>query len=1013
MFLKKIFGTSSTRYIKKIFPIVQNINGFYEGLESKSDQNLVERTAELKNLVNQAREDAKAKYENDLEENELKKKILEAEQKALDGIMIEAFAMVKETCRRMVGQTFRVSGLNAEWNMVPYDVQLLGAMVLHNGKVSEMKTGEGKTLVATMPIYLNALTGRGVHVITVNDYLAQRDAEWMGEVYRRLGLTVGFILNSMDNIKRREMYACDITYGTNNEFGFDYLRNNMALHPDELCQRDYAFAVVDEVDSVLIDEARTPLIISGAVDAPVDDTFVKLKPDVQNLVRKQNILVSELVKDVKELLETDKDKAGLKLLQAKRALPKHPQVMKIFQEPGTLKLSQSVESEYIRDKKLHEVDDDLYFSVDEKSHVMDITDKGRNVLAPNNPDAFIIPDIGELLLEIDEKQDLDDSKKEIEKEKAHQFHAQRSGQIHNFNQLLRAYTMYEKDVEYVVQGGKVLIVDEFTGRILAGRRYSDGLHQALEAKESVKIERETQTLATITIQNYFRLYDKISGMTGTAETEAEELGSIYGLEVVVIPTHRDILRDDRDDLVYKTKREKYNAVVDEIVDAHHRGQPMLVGTIAVETSELLARMLKRKNIPHSVLNAKQHEKEAEVVARAGQKGAVTIATNMAGRGTDIKLGDGVKEVGGLHILGTERHDSRRIDLQLRGRAGRQGDAGSSVFYLSLEDDLMRLFGSDKVASIMDRMGIEEGEVITAGMITRAIGNAQKKVEVRNFGVRKHLLEYDDVMNQQRKVVYDLRNQALSGENMRETVMQVIEDYIIDEIESHSGIDSMADWDWDLIRNNFATHLLIDVNHQKLISELGKEDINSDEFIDWVNSEAESVYKVRESLVQPEVIRGFERFVILRTIDEKWKDHLYAMDQLREGINLRAYGQKNPLLEYKSEGFGMFQEMMKDMNAITVQRIFRTQLQGMNQAPALSSSSVRNVKTEHQDTTGMGFVGQAQTQGKANQKRATTPLTVDKKIGRNEKVNVQSPSGEKIQIKYKKLQQYINQGYTEV
>ena len=1011
MFLKKIFGTSSTRYIKKIFPIVQKINDFYGGLESKSDQDLVDRTLELKTLVNQAREDAKTKYENDLEGNELKKKILEAEQKALDEVMVEAFAMVKETCRRMVGQTFRVSGQNQEWNMIPYDVQLLGAMVLHNGKVSEMKTGEGKTLVATMPIYLNALTGRGVHVITVNDYLAQRDAEWMGEVYRRLGLTVGFILNSMDNVKRREMYACDITYGTNNEFGFDYLRNNMALHPDELCQRDYAFAVVDEVDSVLIDEARTPLIISGAVDAPVDDTFVKLKPDVQNLVRKQNILVSELIKDVKELLESDKDKAGLKLLQAKRALPKHPQVMKIFQEPGTLKLSQSVESDYIRDKKLHEVDDDLYFSVDEKSHVMDITEKGRNVLAPNSPETFIIPDIGELLLEIDEKQDLDSSAKEIEKEKAHQFHAQRSGQIHNFNQLLRAYTMYEKDVEYVVQDGKVLIVDEFTGRILAGRRYSDGLHQALEAKESVKIERETQTLATITIQNYFRLYDKISGMTGTAETEAEELGSIYGLEVVVIPTHRDILRDDRDDLVYKTKREKYNAVVDEIVDAHHRGQPVLVGTIAVETSELIARMLKRKNIPHSVLNAKQHEKEAEVVARAGQKSAVTIATNMAGRGTDIKLGEGVKEAGGLHILGTERHDSRRIDLQLRGRSGRQGDSGSSVFYLSLEDDLMRLFGSDKVASIMDRMGIEEGEVITAGMITRAIGNAQKKVEVRNFGVRKHLLEYDDVMNQQRQVVYDLRSQALSGKNMRETVMQVIEDYIIDEIESHAGIDSMADWDWDLIRNNFATHLLVDVSHQKLISELGKEDINSDELIDWVTSEAESVYKVRESLVSPEVIRGFERFVILRTIDEKWKDHLYAMDQLREGINLRAYGQKNPLLEYKSEGFGMFQEMMKDMNAVTAQRIFRTQLQGMDQAPSLSSNSVRNIKTEHQDTTGMGFVGQPASS--ASQKKRTTPVTVDKKIGRNEKINVQSPSGEKIQIKYKKLQQYLNQGYTEV
>ena len=665
MFLKKIFGTSSTRYIKKVFPLVQTINDSYDGLNDKTDQELVDKTEELKKLVKEAREGERTKHENDLDKNELKKKVLEAEQKALDSIMPEAFAMVKETCRRMVGQSFRVSGQNAEWNMIPYDVQLLGAIVLHNGKVSEMKTGEGKTLVATMPIYLNALTGRGVHVITVNDYLAQRDAEWMGEVYRRLGLSVGFILNSMDNVKRREMYACDITYGTNNEFGFDYLRDNMALHPDELCQRDHAFAVVDEVDSVLIDEARTPLIISGAVDAPIDDTFVKLRPDVQNLVKKQNMVVSELVKEVKNSLGSNDEGIGLKLLQAKRGLPKHPQVMKIFQEPGTLKLSQSTESDYIRDKKLHEVDDDLYFSIDERSHVIDITEKGRSILAPDDPETFIIPDIGELLLEIDENSEIDDSVKEIEKDKAHQFHAQRSGQIHNFNQLLRAYTMYEKDVEYVVQDGKVLIVDEFTGRILAGRRYSDGLHQALEAKENVKIERETQTLATITIQNYFRLYDKISGMTGTAETEAEELGSIYGLEVVVIPTHRDILRDDRDDLVYKTKREKYNAVVDEISDSHHRGQPVLVGTIAFETSELLARMLKRKNIPHSVLNAKQHQKEAEVVARAGQSGSVTIATNMAGRGTDIKLADGVKEAGGLHILGTERHDSRRIDLQLR------------------------------------------------------------------------------------------------------------------------------------------------------------------------------------------------------------------------------------------------------------------------------------------------------------------------------------------------------------
>ena len=1015
MFLKKLFGTSSQREIKKISSIVNDVNQIFESLSSKSDEELVQKTEELKKFVIESRNKVENSFDDTIDKEIRSKQILEAEQNAISQIMAEAFAMVKETCRRMIGHSWRVSGQNTEWNMVPYDVQILGAIVLHNGKVAEMKTGEGKTLVATMPIYLNALTGRGVHVITVNDYLAQRDAEWMGEVYRRLGLSVGYILNSMDNRQRRDMYACDITYGTNNEFGFDYLRDNMSLHPDELCQRDHAFAIVDEVDSVLIDEARTPLIISGAVDAPIDDTFVKLRPDVQRLVKKQNLLVSELVTDAKTLLSQEDDKAGLKLLQARRGLPKHPKLMKIFQEPGTLKLSQSVESEYIRDKKLHEVDDDLYFSIDEKSHVIDITEKGRNVLAPDKPDTFIIPDLGELILEIDDNTDLDDSQRELEKDKAHQFHAERSGTIHNFNQLLRAYTMYEKDVEYVVQDGKVLIVDEFTGRILAGRRYSDGLHQALEAKESVKIERETQTLATITIQNYFRQYDKLAGMTGTAETEAEELGSIYGLDVVVIPTHRDILRDDREDLVYKTKREKYNAVIDEIVDCHHRGQPVLVGTISVDSSELLSRMLKRKNIPHNVLNAKQHQKEAEVVARAGQNGAVTIATNMAGRGTDIKLGEGVIDSGGLHILGTERHDSRRIDLQLRGRAGRQGDPGSSVFYLSLEDDLMRLFGSDRVAGFMDRLGIEEGEVITARMITRAISSAQQKVEIRNFGVRKHLLEYDDVMNQQRQVVYDIRNQALSGDDMRDTVSQIIDDYIVDEIEEYSNETTIDDWDWDRLRQNLTTHLLVDITHQKLVDELKDVDINADTIIDWINNEAESVYKARESLVPEDVIRGFERFVILRTIDEKWKDHLYAMDQLREGINLRAYGQKNPLLEYKSEGFGMFKDMMREMNALTAQRIFRTQLQGMEKAPQMTTSSVRNVKVEHKDTTGMGFVGgqQAQGQGSQGQNTVSKPVVADKKIGRNEKILVQAPSGEKIEIKFKKLQQYLNQGYTQV
>ena len=687
--------------------------------------------------------------------------------------------------------------------------------------------------------------------------------------------------------------------------------------------------------------------------------------------------------------------------------------MKIFQETGMLKLAHDIESIYIRDKKMDEVDEDLYFAIEEKSHVMDLTDKGRNLLAPDNPETFVIPDLGEMLLEIDEMGDLSSIEKEQEKEKAHQLHAQRSGTIHNFNQLLRAFTMYEKDVEYVLQDGKVMIVDEFTGRVLSGRRYSDGLHQALEAKENVRIERETQTLATITIQNYFRLYDKLAGMTGTAETEAEELGSIYGLDVTVVPTHRDIIRDDREDLVYKTKREKYNAAIDEISECHHRGQPVLVGTISVEISELLARMLKRNNISHNVLNAKQHQNEAEIVARAGQRGAVTIATNMAGRGTDIKLGEGIKELGGLHIIGTERHESRRIDLQLRGRSGRQGDPGSSRFYLSLEDDLMRLFSSDRVATIMDKMGIEEGEVISAKMVTRAISNAQKKVEVRNFGIRKHLLEYDDVMNQQRQVVYDIRNQALSGEDMYETTEQILDDFIMDEIEAQSVMGTPDMWDWDHLKQSFASHILVDASLEQIQTSTGNLDLTANDIADWVGKDARSIYKARESLLPEDALRGFERFVILRTIDDKWKDHLYAMDQLREGINLRAYGQKNPLLEYKSEGFKMFQEMMTDMNSVTIQRLFRTQLQGMDQTQGVQERSVRNVQTSHQDTTGMGFQGQPDGQKGNQPQQVRTPVQVGEKHGRNEKVTVRGPDGKQIEIKYKKLQNYLNRGYTQV
>jgi len=895
------------------------------------------------------------------------------------------------------------------WEMIPYDVQILGGIVLHSGKVTEMKTGEGKTLVATMPLYLNALSGRGAHLVTVNDYLAQRDAEWMGEIYKCLGLSVGFILNTMDNKERQAAYNCDITYGTNNEYGFDYLRDNMALAPEDQVQRDHAFVIVDEVDSVLIDEARTPLIISGSVDAPVDTTYKELKPMVQNLIKKQNNLVTRMVADATHFIDQENnDEAGLKLLQANRGMPKHPKLLKIFQEKGTKKLAHDVESEYMRDKKIHEVDEDLYFSIDEKTHVIDITEKGRQSLAPDDPDMFVIPDLGETLHEIDVKENLSTLEIKQEKEKAHQQHAEQSARIHNISQLLRAYTLYEKDVEYVVQGGKVQIVDEFTGRILAGRRYSDGLHQSLEAKENVTIERETQTLATITIQNYFRMYDKLAGMTGTAETEAEELGSIYDLDVVVIPTHRSIVRDDRDDLIFKTKREKYTAVIEEIAECYKNGQPTLVGTVSVDSSELLSRMLKRSGIPHNVLNAKQHKSEAEIVARAGQKGAVTIATNMAGRGTDIKLGEGIKELGGLHIVGTERHESRRIDLQLRGRSGRQGDSGSSRFYMSLEDDLMRLFNSEKVASIMDRMGIEEGEVITHKMVTRAIQNAQKKVEGRNFGIRKHLLEYDDVMNQQRQVVYDIRNNALQGENLRDTIPDLISDFVEDELDGQDE-ENHELWDWEGLEQNFSSVLLTEIDREKFDIEL-----DSEHFKKNIVDEAMDLYSARESLLPEDVMRGFERFVVLRTIDEKWKDHLYAMDQLREGINLRAYGQKNPLLEYKSEGFYMFKEMMAGTTQMTLQRLFRTKIQGMDHAPQIRSSQARDVQLRHQDSTGLGFTGPPEANQNKNQPQQATmkPITADKKIGRNEKIEVLSPSGKRETVKYKKLQDYLNRGYTQ-
>tara|TARA_B100000315_G_scaffold195807_1_gene186764 strand:- start:399 stop:3413 length:3015 start_codon:yes stop_codon:yes gene_type:complete len=984
--IQKLFGTKSERESKTLLPMVEEINTFYELLKEKSDEDLVARTREFQEMLKVTRDESgHLADEQNLKGSEREDFVMQSEKEMLDEIMPEAFAMVKDTCRRLTGESWKVVGQAVTWDMIPYDVQLIGAVVLHRGKVAEMKTGEGKTLVATMPIYLNALTGKGVHIITVNDYLAQRDSEWMGKIYERLGLTVGNILNQMDNNERREVYKCDITYGTNNEFGFDYLRDNMALTADEQVQRGHFYAIVDEVDSVLIDEARTPLIISGTVDHPVDSKYKEMKPVVEKLVRMQTSLVNQIVSEADKLLSEGKESdAGYKFLQASRGAPKNRKLQKLYQEGTPKKLAHQVESEYMRDKKLHEVDDDLYFSIDEKSHVIDLTEKGRQSISPDNPEMFVIPDLGEMLHEIDSNESLSEGDKQKESEKVRLLHSSQSEQIHNISQLLRAYSLYEKDVDYVVQEGKVMIVDEFTGRVLPGRRYSEGLHQALEAKENVRIERETQTLATITIQNYFRLYNKLSGMTGTAETESEELHSIYGLDVMVIPTHKPCIREDNNDLIYKTKREKYNAVLDEIADCHQRGQPALVGTITVEVSETISRMLKRRGIPHNVLNAKQHQSEAEIVARAGQRGAVTIATNMAGRGTDIKLGEGVTEVGGLHIIGTERHEARRIDLQLKGRSGRQGDPGSTQFYLCLEDDLMRLFGSDRIANIMDRLGVEEGEVITHAMVTRSIERAQKKVEARNFSIRKRLLEYDDVMNQQREVVYDRRSNALRNEDIREEIYSIMGEYIEDIMDEHSnGQADVAEWNYESLENELASSFTINMDDEF------NDCSNSDEFLGLIRDRAQAIYTARESLVPQEIMRAFERYVVLRTIDEKWKDHLYSMDQLREGINLRAYGQKDPLLEYKSEGFELFIEFLTDVNRETIKRLYRTQLQGMDQAPEVRGRRPAGaVQTQHADTVGMGFAAQDRGQSPQQAQRGVQPgkpkpVKVEQKVGRNE------------------------------
>ena len=1003
--LTKIFGTKSDREIKKILPIVNEVNEFYDTLEGKDIAYLQSRTKELQKIIQQSISTVESEKLSNIDDpKELKKIRAQITEKVLGKHLVESFALVKHACRLLYDEEWDVVGQKIKWEMIPYDEQIIGGIVLHQGKISEMKTGEGKTLVATFPIYLNSLSGRGVHVITVNDYLAQRDAEWMGRVFETLGLSVGFILNSMNPEQRKSSYNCDITYGTNNEFGFDYLRDNMTIDREFLVQRKHNYAIVDEVDSVLIDEARTPLIISGPVETKINQSYIDLKRPVQSLVSKQTQLVSSLVSEAQTLLKNEeisdeeKQKAGLLLLKAKKGLPKFQKLQDIFQEQGTIKMMNAVESEYIAEKKTYLLDEDLLFSIDEQSNSVDLSDKGREALSPDNKDAFTIPDLGDLLSDIDD-QNLSVEQKQLEKEKVYKLHSERSSKIHYLSQLLKAYTLFDKDVEYVVQNGQVLIVDEFTGRVLPGRRFSGGLHQALEAKENVKIEKETQTLASITIQNYFRMYDKLSGMTGTANTEAAEFEKIYNLGVTVIPTHRPIKRNDFNDVIYKSMQAKYKAVINEVGEYYSKGQPVLIGTISVEVSELLSKMLKQKGIPHNVLNAKQHQSEAQIVSQAGLKKSITIATNMAGRGTDIKLGPGVEELGGLHIIGTARHESRRIDLQLMGRSGRQGDNGSSRFYISLEDDLMRLFNMDRLATYMDRLSMDDDQELSAGMLNRGVSNAQKKVEERNFAMRKHLLEYDDVLNQQREIIYNLRNKALLSDSIKDTVHDFIEDFIYDII-GDLDFKQLKEWDWQSINQQLNSNILVNIDIKELDS------LNSiDELIDFINEKALKYYQLKEDIIPEELLRKVEKFIVLKTIDEKWRNHLLGMDQLREGIGLRAYGQKNPLIEYKSESYNFFQELLINLRSTVIQRVFHAQISDQSQSQ--QNPLQKNIQLKHDEVDlNSDTIQPEKTSSKIKS-------NTDLKIGRNDKIELISPSGEKVKIKFKKIDQYLMKGFSRV
>jgi preprotein translocase subunit SecA len=1078
LILTKILGNKSERDIKEITPIVEKIKQEYETIRTLSNDQLREKSNELKKLVRDAIQPLQAKIEElktqaEVEEDiskkenyydevdKIEKEINVKIEQALNDILPVAFAIMKDTARRFkeneyievtansfdrdlaavhehveihgdkarYRNSWMAGGNSISWDMVHYDVQLIGGIVLHQGKISEMATGEGKTLVATLPVFLNALAGMGVHLVTVNDYLAKRDSEWMGTLYEFHGLTVDCIDKHQPNSpERRKAYLADITFGTNNEFGFDYLRDNMAIGTADLVQRKHHYAIVDEVDSVLIDDARTPLIISGPVPRGENQEFEEFMPRVEKLVNAQRKLVTEMLAEARKHISAgDKEKGGLKLFQAYKGLPKNKALIKFMSEEGIKALLLKTENFYMQDssKNMHKATDELYFVIDEKLNSVDLTDKGVETITASTEDAdfFIMPDIGTEVAEL-EKSGLSEQEMLDKKDKLIQEYAIKSDRIHTVNQLLKAYAMFEKDVEYVVIDNKVKIVDEQTGRIMEGRRYSEGLHQAIEAKERVKVEAATQTYATVTLQNYFRMYHKLAGMTGTAETEAGELWNIYKLDVVVIPTNRKIVRNDNEDLVYKTKREKYNAVIDECVNLVKNNRPVLVGTTSVEISELLSRMLKMRGIKHNVLNAKLHQREADIVAEAGKAGTVTIATNMAGRGTDIKLSVEVKGAGGLAIVGTERHESRRVDRQLRGRSGRQGDPGTSQFYVSLEDDLMRLFGSDRIASLMDRMGLKEGEVIQHSMITRSIERAQKKVEENNFGIRKRLLEYDDVMNNQREVIYKKRRHALYGERIQVDIANMMYEVCESLAEESVGNVEFDDFNYEVIRllsinNPVSEHEYVNLKTEEITEKLftevrqaykRKSEAIKKQAFPIIKQVYEHQAKAYENILVPitdgaktynivtnleknvntgceELIRSYEKAVSLVSIDENWKEHLRELDDLKQSVQNATYEQKDPLLIYKFESYELFRTMLDVINKQVVGILMKGQLPladpnevRRGEEPRHSNNSnLRASKSEY----GSSLRGGQDGGGEPREERKAQPVRVEKKVGRND------------------------------